>query len=202
MIDSEMFFAGSHRLVRVLILTLLGYLALLVMLRLSRKRSLAKMNVFDFVYIVIIGELIAITILDEDVALAEGMAAVGLLILLQVVLSWLTTRSALLEHVINGEPTLLMRRGRFLRDAMQEQRMTEREILYAVRAEGLADLDKVEAVVLETNGLLSIIHSGAFSRSSALRDVPEVRDGEDGGEGTTTPPDGPDLEDRPNSARR
>ena len=179
MLESEMFFGGSHRLMRVLILTLVGYVALLVMLRLSRKRSLAKMNVFDFVYVVIIGELIAITIMDENVALLDGLAATALLIVLQVVLSWLTTRSKRLERVINGEPTLLMRHGHFLHDAMHRERTTVREILSAIRAEGVADLEKVEAVVLETNGSLSVIHSGAFSRSSALRDVPEAGHGGD-----------------------
>ena len=71
--DSEMFFDGWHGIVRVLVLGVIGYVALIAMLRVSRKRSLSKMNVFDFVYIVVMGELLAITIFDDRVALAEGM---------------------------------------------------------------------------------------------------------------------------------
>jgi uncharacterized membrane protein YcaP (DUF421 family) len=179
MIDSEMFFGGWERVARVAVLTVIGYAALLVMLRLSRKRSLAKMNVFDFIYVVIVGELLAITIMDHNVSLAEGVVAVAILIGLQVLLSWLTTRSTKVERVINGEPTLLMYRGRFLHDAMHAQRTTEREILAAVRNEGVADLAEVEAVVMETNGSFSVVHGGEPSKVSTLRDVPEVDDARD-----------------------
>lgn len=172
--DSEIFFDGWHGIVRVTVLGVIGYVALIAMLRVSRKRSLSKMNVFDFVYIVVMGELLAITILDDRVALAEGMVALAVLIGLQVLLSWLITRSAALEHLVNGEPTLLMRRGRFLQGQMRAQRITEKDLLSAVREEGVADLALVEAVVLETNGALSVVvHVGAPSTSSALSDVKE-----------------------------
>jgi uncharacterized membrane protein YcaP (DUF421 family) len=171
MIDSGMFFNGWYGVVRVLVVGTLGYVGLILMLRLSRKRSLVQMNVFDFVYVVVMGELLAITILDDRVSLVQGLVALAALIGLQVVASWLTTRSTTIEHVINGEPTLLMRRGRFLHDAMHAQRVTESEILSAVRLEGVTDLEQVEAVVLETDGEFSVLHFGRPSNASALRDV-------------------------------
>ncbi len=176
MIEREMFFDGWEGVVRVLVLALVAYMALLVMLRFSRKRSLAKMNVFDFVYVVIIGEVMAISIVDERVALAEGVAAVALLIGLQILLSWLTTRSNTVERLINGEPTLLLRNGRFLHGAMHAQRITENEIRSAAREKGMADLEDIEAVVLETNGSLSIVHHGTPSSGSTLGDVPGADD--------------------------
>ena len=174
MIEESFFFDGWQGPLRVILLAAMGYGALLIMLRASRKRSLSKMNVFDFIFIVVTGELIAIMVMDENVAFAEGMAGVAVLLGLQVLISWLTTRSKSVEHWINGEPSLLMRRGRFLQGEMKAQRITENEILSAIREEGLADLDQVEAVVLETNGSLSIIHSGESDGTSALRDVPGV----------------------------
>ncbi len=176
MIEQNFFFDGWHGPLRVIVLATLGYGALLIMLRASRKRSLSKMNVFDFVYIVVMGELVAIMIMDERVSLLEGLAGVGVLIGLQVFISWLTTKSKSVEHWINGEPSLLLHRGRFLHGEMKTQRITENEILSAVREEGLADLDQVEAVVLETNGSLSIVHAGDFGEPSAMRDVPGACD--------------------------
>ena len=173
MIERSMFFDGWEGIARVTLMAAVGYTALLVMLRVSRKRTLAQMNAYDFLYIVIVGELMAITILDHEVSLAEGLAAVAVLIVIQVFISWITTRSRAAERIINGEPTLLMRRGRFLPDAMKEQRVTEEDILSAVREEGVADLDAVEAVVLETNGAFSVVHIGTPSSASSLRDVPE-----------------------------
>jgi uncharacterized membrane protein YcaP (DUF421 family) len=172
MIDSSMFFDGWKGLVRVVVLGFLGYTALIVMLRVSRKRTLAQMNVFDFVYIVVMGELLAMTIMDEHVPLAQGLVALATLLLLQAFISWLTTKSEAVERAINGEPTLLFHRGRFLRDATRAQRVTEDELLSAAREEGVADLGKVEAIVLETNGSFSVVHDGKPRRSSTLRDVP------------------------------
>ena len=174
MIDSSWFFDGWPGVVRVLVLGAAGYAALVVMLRLSRSRTLAQMNVFDFVYVVVMGEILAITIMDDRIPLANGLAGLVLLIGLQALLSWLTTRSHRVEQFVNGEPRLLFRRGQFLRDAMRTQRVTEDEVLAAVREEGVADLDEVEAVVLETNGTFSVLHYGhaGAPRTSTLRDVP------------------------------
>jgi uncharacterized membrane protein YcaP (DUF421 family) len=172
MIDRSMFFDGWHGILRVLVLGTLGYAALIVMLRVSRKRTLAQMNVFDFVYIVVMGELLAMTILDDHVPLAMGLFALALLIGLQALISWLTTKSTAVEHVINGVPTLLVHRGRFLRDVMRAQRVTESEVLAAVREEGVADLEEVEAVVLETDGAFSVLHFGTPGHQPTVRDVP------------------------------
>ena len=168
------FFDGWKGIAQALVLGTLGYLALIIMLRLSRKRTLAQMNVFDFVYIVVMGNLLAMTILDDKISLAEGLTALGLLIGLQALISWLTTRSATLERVVNGEPTLLYHRGQFLPDAMSAQRVTEDEILAAMRSEGVADEGAVEAVVLETNGKFSVLHVGSRPQKPTLRDVPNA----------------------------
>ena len=173
---------------RVLVLGALGYAALVVMLRVSRARTLAQMNVFDFVYVVIMGEILAITIMDDRVSLANGVTALALLIGLQALISWLTTRSHRIERVVNGEPALVFHHGQFLRDAMGAQRVTEDEVLAAMREEGVADLAVVEAVVLETNGEFSVLHFGRVGpppRRSTLRDVPGAPEygdrAEDGG---------------------
>jgi uncharacterized membrane protein YcaP (DUF421 family) len=174
-IDSSWFFDGWEGVVRVLVLGALGYAALVVMLRVSRARTLAQMNVFDFVYVVVMGEILAITVMDDRASLAQGVAALALLIGLQALLSWLTTRSHRIERVVNGEPALVFHHGQFLRDAMGAQRVTEDEVLAAMREEGVADLDEVEAVVLETNGVFSVLHfgrGGAPPHRSTLRDVP------------------------------
>ena len=171
MIDKSWFFNEWSDLARVVVLGAVGYAALVVMLRVSRKRTLAQMNVFDFVYIVVMGELLAMTIMDHDIPLAQGLVALVVLIGLQALISWLTTKSKRVERVINGEPTLLFHRGRFLHDAMSAQRVTEAEVLAAAREEGVANLDEVEAVVLETSGEFSVLHDGAPPRHSTLYDV-------------------------------
>lgn len=172
MIEQDMIFDGWDGVVRSAVLAAAGYIALLVMLRLSRKRTLAQMNAYDFLYVVIAGEMLAISVLDHEVSLAEGLAAIAVLMFIQVLISWLTARSAKAERFVNGEPSLLLLRGSFLSEAMKKQRVTEEDVLSAVREAGVADLEHVEAVVLETNGAFSVIHIGKPAQHSTLQDVP------------------------------
>jgi uncharacterized membrane protein YcaP (DUF421 family) len=181
-IDSSMFFDGWRSIARVLVLGTIGYAALILILRLSRKRTLAHMNVFDFVCIVVMGELLAISIVSDEVPLAKGLVALMLIVGLQALLSWLASRSKSVEHFVNGEPALLYHQGRFLRDSMRKQRVTEREVLAAARLAGMADLADVDAVVLETDGEFSVTHFGSSRRFSTLRDVPLATEDGDRGE--------------------
>ncbi len=178
MLEKAVFFDGWDGVARVAVLAVLGYVALIIMLRLARKRSLAQMNTFDFVNVVVVGELLAIMIMDDRVSLAEGLTGIGVMVVLALLISWAQTKSRSFELSINGEPTLLMRRGRFLHGAMKKQRLTEAEILSIVREHGVADLEDVEAVVLETNGAFSVVHFGTPSAASALRDVPGMQSGD------------------------
>jgi uncharacterized membrane protein YcaP (DUF421 family) len=170
--DSNIFFDGWPKLGRALILAVLAYGSLVFLLRVSGKRTLSKMNVFDFVFIVALGSTLAATILSPGVTLADGVLALSALIGLQIILSWLCTRSHLLDRVINGEPALLLHRGRFLREAMGRERVTEEEIRASVRNRGLASFDEVESIVLETDGTFSVVWQKAGGESSSMSDVP------------------------------
>jgi uncharacterized membrane protein YcaP (DUF421 family) len=170
--DVKIFFDGWSKLGRALILAILAYGALVILLRLSGKRTLSKMNVFDFVFVVALGSTLATTILSTDVTLADGVLTLAALIGLQILLSWLCVQSHLLDRIINGEPALLLHRGQFLREAMRRERVTEEEIRAAVRNEGLKALDEIDSIVLETDGTFSVVWRKAQGASSSLRDVP------------------------------
>jgi uncharacterized membrane protein YcaP (DUF421 family) len=155
--DTSAFFDGWGLVVRAAVLAIVGYLALVTIIRISGKRTLSKMNVFDFVFVVALGSTLAATILSHDVSLAEGLAAVACLILVQVVLSWIITRSETIERIVNGEPVLVFVHGRYLDKIMNRERITREEIKSAVREEGLESLADVEAIVLETDGTFSVV---------------------------------------------
>lgn len=148
------FWAG---LGRVLLVGTLAYVALVLLLRISGKRTLSKLNAFDLVVTVALGSTLATVLLSKSVALAEGALALALLISLQYAIAWLSVRSPRLEGMIKAEPTLLLHRGRFLEQAMRAERITREEILAALRASGAAEPQAIAAVVLETDGSLSVI---------------------------------------------
>ncbi|MCK9622662.1 MAG: DUF421 domain-containing protein [Methylobacter sp.] len=153
-----MFFNDAFSLLRVFIVGTLAYLSLVLLLRVSGKRTLSKMNAFDLVVTVAIGSTLATVLLSKDVALADGVAAFTLLIGLQYVITWLSVRSRRVENLIKAEPSLLYFNGRFL-EAMKSERVTEAEVRAAVRSQGLSEMESVAAVVLETDGSLTVLRN-------------------------------------------
>lgn len=152
-----MFFDDWHGILRVLVMGLAAYAALIVMLRVSGKRTLSKMNAFDLIVTVALGSTLATVLLTADVPLAEGVVALALLVGLQFAITWVSVRSSWFRGVIKAEPTLLVRDGSLLPDAMRHQRVTAEEIDAALRQSGRQGLEGVHAVILETDGTLSVI---------------------------------------------
>lgn len=153
---SEMIFQGWSGIVRTLVVGALAYLALVLFLRISGKRTLAKLNAFDLVVTVALGSTLSAILLQESIALAEGAAALGLLIGLQYGVTYLSVRSRSFAKLVRSEPTLLARDGQFCDGAMRRARITEGEAMSAIRAAGADELARVAYLVLESDGTLSV----------------------------------------------
>ncbi|RFU20406.1 DUF421 domain-containing protein [Geodermatophilus marinus] len=166
-----MWFDSWSDLGRIAAVGATGYLTLIVVLRLSGKRTLAKLNAFDFVVTVALGSTLATILLSSDVSWAEGAAALALLALLQFVVAWVTVRRPRVRGVTTSRPTLLLRDGAELPGALRQQRVTIDEVRQAVRATGTGDLSAVAAVVLETDGTLSVVPQAQAGDRSALEGV-------------------------------
>ena len=166
-----MFFDNSAGLLRVAVVGTLAYVAIVVMLRVSGKRTLSKWNAFDFVVTIALGSTLATVLLSKQVAAAEGVLALALLVGLQFVVSWLALRSGFVRRVIKSRPTYLYRDGQYVQQRLASERVTQAEVRAAVRQQGIGSMGEVEAVVLETNGSVSIVRKSSDHDQSALQDV-------------------------------
>lgn len=154
-------FNGWDSLLRTLVIGVLAYVALVFFLRISGKRTLTKLNAFDLVVTVALGSTLATVLLNKDIALAEGVLAFALLISLQFIVTWTSVRVAWVRGLVTGEPQMLLYRGEFLPDAMRRARVTEDEVRASIRSAGVADLEHTKAVILETDGSISVVPSGS-----------------------------------------
>jgi uncharacterized membrane protein YcaP (DUF421 family) len=166
-----MWFDSWEALGRVLAVGASAYLTVMLVLRLSGKRTLAKLNAFDFVVTVALGSTLATILLNRDVSWSEGAVALGLLAVLQFVVAWLALRIRSLRRIVTSRPTLLLRDGSTIPHALRQERVTTDEIRQAVRASGFGDLSSIGAVVLETDGSLSVIPLGKLGSGSSLSRV-------------------------------
>ena len=160
-ISWQMIFDGWAPVIRTLVIGGLGYIYLVAILRWGGKRTLSKMNAFDFVVTVAFGSTLASMLTSNNVSLVQGMCALGLLVGLQFVCTFLAVRSNRFQKWIKAQPTLLLFRGEFLTQAMKQQRVTQEEIIAAMRQQSISDPQEVDAVVLETEGSLAVLRKGA-----------------------------------------
>ena len=142
------------------------YPALVLVLRVTGKRTLSKMNAFDLVITIALGSAVSSALLDSSVSIWKGLAALCFLVGAQFVVAWLAARSKSFSSLIKAEPALLLHNGEFLEPAMKRERVTRDEILAAIRDKGKEDPAAVYAVVLETEGSLTVLSQPGPSMES------------------------------------
>jgi uncharacterized membrane protein YcaP (DUF421 family) len=164
----QLFFDNWQALFRTAVVGVLAYCSVVLLLRLSGRRTLSKMNAFDLVVTVAMGSTLATILLNKDVTLAEGVLAFALLIGMQYVVTWSSVRARWVRRLVTGEPAVLLYRGALLPAALRAARVTEDEVWAALRSAGLAGPDEAEAVVLETDGSFSVVREGGGVGASSL----------------------------------
>ena len=154
---TQMLFQDWSGIARTVAVGLLAYVTLVLFLRISGKRTLAKLNAFDLVVTVALGSTLSAILLQESIALAEGATALALLIAMQFVVTFISVRSERFAKIVRSEPALLVRDGAFCRATMKRERITEDEALSAVRAAGGRGVEDVASLILESDGTLSTV---------------------------------------------
>jgi len=167
----HLFFKDWESLYHIVICAFVSYLALFLFIRISGKRTLAKLNAFDFVVSVTLGSTLSSMILMK-VTVSEGCAALMVIILLQYLLAFLAKKSKTMEKAINSTPSLLFYNGAFMEDAMKRELITEEEIYAEIRQYRIERIEDVRAVVMELNGELTVVKkSDALSKWTSLDDI-------------------------------
>lgn len=171
-----MWFDSWSEIGRIVLVGMAAYAVLIVVLRLTGKRTLSQLNAFDFVVTVALGSTVATILLSSEVSWAEGVVALGLLAGLQLLIAGISARWPRTRMVITTEPVVVLAHGKIRHRALRENRLTEAEVRQAVRMQGSRDLSKITAVVLETNGKLSVITSSTYGSGSALDELSGTED--------------------------
>jgi uncharacterized membrane protein YcaP (DUF421 family) len=135
------------------------YLAVILLTRLHGLRSFSRMSAFDFAMTVAIGTLISGTAANREPPLLQALVAVVVLFVLQFAAARLRLQSPRAKNLLDNRPLLLMRDGKILHENLESARITESDIWGQLRAANVLDVRNVRAVVLETTGDVSVLHS-------------------------------------------
>lgn len=142
---------------RVLVSGAVAYVFLVVLLRWSGKRTLSKLNAFDLVVTVAMGSTLGSVVLSGEVPLAEGAAGFVILVLCQLILARASVGSGRFSGWVRSTPRLLLADGTLREEALVAERITRQEVLAALRQAGIGRIEDTGAVVLETDGSLSVL---------------------------------------------
>jgi uncharacterized membrane protein YcaP (DUF421 family) len=133
------------------------YLALLIGLRLTGKRELGQMTVFDLVVVLLLANAVQNAMVGPDTSLWGGLIAAAVLLLLNRAVATLRLQHGAWGRFLEGTPTVLVQEGQFLDPALRKEGIEREQVLMAMREHGVADIDEVQLAVLENDGSISVV---------------------------------------------
>lgn len=155
----EKWFTSDWSSLLAIVLTAAGiYLAVIVFTRVAGKRSFSKMSSFDFAMTVAVGSLIATTVLSADVSLWDGVVGLGAIYLLQISVA-LLRRFEIIKKTVDNSPLLLMDGEEVLHENLKRARVSEDDLRSKLREANVLQLSQVRAVIFETTGDISVMHT-------------------------------------------
>ena len=171
--DITFFWSGLEPIWRIIVVGTLGYTALVIILKTSGKRTLAKMNMFDFIITVTIGSAFGRVLTAKNVGITEAIVAFILLAILQMISAFLETKYKWFKRIGTTDPALLYYKGEYQEKNLKKAKLDKDEIFGAVREKGFGSLEEVEAIIFESNASFSIISKSKNGDRSAYKDILE-----------------------------
>jgi uncharacterized membrane protein YcaP (DUF421 family) len=171
----KVFFSDWQSIIRIIIISILAYAALICILRLSGKRTLSKMSAFDLIVTIALGSTLSSVIINKSTTLSEGVLALLLLVMLQYVVTWLMVRNKKINNLVKSSPTLIVYNGKMMEQNMLKERIAEDEVYAALRENDISSLTDTDAVILETDGTLSVLHRITDPESRVITSVTKVK---------------------------
>lgn len=167
--DDVVFFTdGWAPIARTVVVTSATYVALVVMVRASGQRTLARMTTFDFILAVTLGSAFGRVVTATEVGAIDAIVALAVLITIQWLIVLLRARVPVAARLLNPRPSLLYHDGQLQHAALRRHRLTENDVLVNLREQGLGSLEEAHTIVLEPDGGFSIITADKMGDGTAI----------------------------------
>lgn len=171
---ADWIFMEGWKLFAIALSASLGVASLIGLNRFFGLRSFSKLSGFDFAITVAFGSILASIVMAEDPPILQGAAAFAFLFIVQAGIAIFRRKSKAFSRLIDNEPRLIWCKGEFLRENMQEARVTESDVYAKMREANALRLEDVLAVVMETTGDVSVLHKTGDNRAIDDRVMDDV----------------------------
>ncbi len=143
----------------IIVGTVVLYIIIIIYTRVFGLKSFSKMTGFDFLNTLAIGNLLAMSAATSSPSLFVGALLIGLLYLLNYLVTLGTFKSKTVRAAMDNTPILLMKNGQILQENLKRTKVTENELRGKLREANVIQMSEVRAVVLETTGDISVLHT-------------------------------------------
>lgn len=133
------------------------FFALYVLMRVIGRRELSKLEPFDLILLIILGDAVQQGLTQDDYSLTGSMLAIVTIAVLQIAVSFVNFRFPRLRPMLNGEPIVVVQDGKPIERNLRRERLTLDDLAESARLQGIGSLDDVAWGVLETSGAISFI---------------------------------------------
>lgn len=154
------------------------YLVMLVIIRSLGKRTVGNLSAFDLLVALMLGELVD-EIIYGDVSMTQGLVAIVPIAAAEYGNSWLAYWDHGMEAILEGRPTIVVKHGQYQRKGMRQERMNEKDVMSALRKQGIEDVREVKLAVIEADGEVSVIQEDwamAAQKADVIKDAGAARE--------------------------
>lgn len=165
------FWNGWEPILRILFVGTFTYIAILFLLRISGKRTLARMSGFDFVITIAMGAAFGRVLTAKTVSIAETITVFVLLTVLQYLFSFFTVRFKAFKNFVTMEPNILFYKNKFQEKNMKKVRVGKEELQDEARKKGISTMEEVEIIIFERDGSFSVLKKADNGEKSTYNDL-------------------------------
>ena len=151
----------------VLIRTIILYSLVILVMRLMGKRQIGELQPYEFVITIMISDLAALPMQDTRLPLILGIIPIITLLFIKTILTQLQLKSQTARKILEGEPVILVHKGKINMKALSKQQINLDELMEELRLAGYFDLSEIEYAILENNGQLSFLTNSSSTSSSS-----------------------------------
>jgi uncharacterized membrane protein YcaP (DUF421 family) len=164
----------NNNYIRIILSSVAVYLFIILAIRVFGKKELAQLSVFDLVFILLISNAVQNAMVGSDSTLLGGLVAAASLFLVNNAIKRLQYRFPIFGKAIQGEALMLVFKGKILSAHLKSARITEDELMEAIREHGVASVSEVDLAVLEVDGNISILSTAVSKKTSRRRKAHKV----------------------------
>ncbi len=145
------------------------YVFIILAIRLFGKKELSQLSVIDLVFILLISNAVQNAMVGNNTSLPAGIIAATSLFIINYLFKLLLFRSRKISSLIQGDPLMLIYKGKVIKEHLDRAKITEAELAEAVREHGVQNISAVDLAILEVDGNISILSENYRKRTVKKR---------------------------------